>query len=407
MDFHKHPATDKNNTPSTPPEAHDTPIPPEDDDGAELSLMEQLMQDPAHDYRKLRYGDTIEGMIMRIDREGILVDIGAKSEGVVPTREMQSLTDEERNDLEVGTNILVFVLQTEEKEGQTVLSLDKAREERSWRSLQELYDKGTIVEASVVNYNKGGLLVALDTIRGFVPASQIGTISRSSDSQKQSDMARMIGQVLQLKIIEIDRNRNRLILSERQAEQEAREERKEELLETLNEGHICPGTITSLCDFGAFVDIGGADGLVHLSELSWGRVRHPTDVVKVGQQVEVYVLSIDRDRKRIALSLKRTQQEPWATVAERYHLGQIVDGTITQLTPFGAFARIEDGVECLIHISEMGDRTVRHPEQLVSEGQVVQARIIRIDPTRKRMGLSLCLSPNEPPESQEDSADDD
>jgi small subunit ribosomal protein S1 len=254
--------------------------------------------------------------------------------------------------------------------------------------------------ARVVNYNKGGLLVNLDGVRGFVPASQVSGISRGPETQKQSDMARLVNTDLSLKVIEINRNRNRLILSERQAVQESRESKKDELLSTLREGDVRTGTVSSVCDFGAFVDIGGADGLVHLSEISWSRVKHPGEVLKVGAQVQVQILSIDNDRKRIALSIKRTQSEPWTRVGERYQLGQIVEGTITQLASFGAFARIEDGVEGLIHISEMGDERIQHPKDLVEEGQVVQARIIRIDPARKRMGLSLRLSH----EGSEDSA---
>jgi small subunit ribosomal protein S1 len=199
----------------------------------------------------------------------------------------------------------------------------------------------------------------------------------------------MVGTALQLKVIEINRNRNRLILSERQAVQEVREGRKDELLSTLKEGDVRTGVVTSVADFGAFVDIGGADGLVHLSEISWSRVKHPSEVLKPGDKVQVYILSVDNERKRIALSIKRTQSEPWSTVSDRYQLGQMVEGTITQLASFGAFMRIEDGVEGLIHVSEMGDGRIQHPREVVQEGDVVQARIIRIDPARKRMGLSM------------------
>ncbi len=192
-----------------------------------------------------------------------------------------------------------------------------------------------------------------------------------------------------LKIIEINRNRNRLILSERQAAQEVREARKDVIIDTLNEGDMREGAVTSITDFGVFVDIGGADGLVHLSELSWGRVKHPAEILKVGDRVKVYVLSIDNDRKRIALSIKRTQDEPWMTVNGRYELGQIVEATITQITSFGAFAQLEDGVEGLIHISEMGDGRIQHPREIVKEGDTIPVRIIRIDPTRKRIGLSM------------------
>jgi small subunit ribosomal protein S1 len=202
-------------------------------------------------------------------------------------------------------------------------------------------------------------------------------------------MAKMVGGSLTLKIIEINRSRNRLILSERQAVQEVREARKDEILDSLKEGDVREGTVTSITDFGAFVDIGGADGLVHLSELSWSRVKHPAEILRVSDKVKVYVLNIDNDRKRIALSIKRTQEEPWTTISGRYELGQLVDATITQLASFGAFARLEDGVEGLIHVSEMGDGRIQHPRELVKEGDTVPVRIIRIDPARKRIGLSM------------------
>lgn len=358
----------------------------------DLALMEQFLNDPAHDYRNLKYGDTVDGTIMRIDRDEILVDIGAKAEGIVPSREMQSLLPEDRAALKIGDVLLVFVVQSEDKEGRAILSVDKARQEKSWRLLQQAHEKNEVITARVVNYNKGGLLVNLDGVRGFVPSSQVSGISRGPDTQKQSDMARMVNTDLSLKVIEINRNRNRLILSERQAMQEAREVKKDELLSRLQEGDIRTGLVSSVCDFGAFVDIGGADGLVHLSEISWSRVKHPSEVLKVGEKVQVYILSIDNDRKRIALSIKRTQSEPWTRAGERYQLGQIVEGTITQLASFGAFARIEDGIEGLIHISEMGDERIQHPKEIVAEGQTIQARIIRIDPARKRMGLSLRLN---------------
>lgn len=355
-------------------------------------LMAQFLINPAHDYRNLQYGDTVDGVIMRIDRDEILVDIGSKAEGVVPAREMQSLTSEDRAGLHPGDELLVFVVQAEDREGRALLSVDKARQEKSWRRLQQSHDAAEVIEAKVINYNKGGLLVNLDGVRGFVPASQVSGISRGPETQKQSDMARMVGTSMNLKVIEINRARNRLILSERQAVQDVREGRKGELLSSLKEGDVRTGLVTSVCDFGAFVDIGGADGLVHLSEISWSRVKHPSEVLKPGDQVNVFVLSIDNDRKRIALSIKRTQSEPWTTIGERYQLGQIVEGTITQLASFGAFARIEDGIEGLIHVSEMGDGRVQHPRDFVKEGDAVQVRIIRIDPARRRMGLSMRLT---------------
>ncbi|HNP87755.1 MAG TPA: 30S ribosomal protein S1 [Kouleothrix sp.] len=382
-------ATADQHVESTTNHANGTPHDLSAEEAEDRALMEQFLLNPAHDYRNLQYGDTVDGTIMRVDRDEILVDIGSKAEGVVPAREMQSLDAEDRAALQPGGELLVFVVQTEDKEGRAVLSVDKARQEKSWRRLQQSFDNNEVIEAKVINYNKGGLLVNLDGVRGFVPSSQVSGISRGPETQKQSDMAKMVGTSMPLKVIEINRNRNRLILSERQAVQEVREGRKDELLTTLKEGDVRTGVVTSIADFGAFVDIGGADGLVHLSELSWSRVKHPSEVLKPGDKVRVYILSVDNDRKRIALSIKRTQNEPWSTVNDRYQLGQIVEGTITQLASFGAFARIEDGVEGLIHVSEMGDGRIQHPRDVVQEGDVIKARIIRIDPARKRMGLSM------------------
>jgi len=354
-----------------------------------MSLMEELLSDPSHDYRVLNYGDVMEGQIMHVDRDELLIDIGSKSEGIIPSREFSSLSDDERARLAVGDSVLVFVVQPENQEGQAVLSIDRALAEKSWRRLQEIFEAGDMIDAEVTNYNKGGLLVNLDGVRGFVPASQVTEIRGGDDGSKQADMARLIGTKLPLKIIEINRHRNRLILSERQAVQEKRDVMKERLIEELHEGETRRGRVTSITDFGAFVDIGGADGLVHLSELSWSRVKHPSEVLRVGDEIDVYVLGINSQEKKIALSIKRTQPEPWSRVAAIYEVGQLVRGTVTQLANFGAFARIEDGIEGLIHVSELSEQRIGHPRQVVSEGQDLILRIIRIDPARRRMGLSL------------------
>lgn len=352
-------------------------------------LMELLLNDPTHDPRTLKYGDVIEGTVMQVERDEILVDIGSKSEGIIPAREFSSLAESERAAISAGDPILVFVVQAENQDGNAVVSIDRARQEKSWRVLQEQYEAGQVIGAEVVNYNKGGLLVNLDGVRGFVPASQVTEIRGGDDAQKQADMARLIGGTLQLKIIEINRHRNRLILSERQALQERRDEMKERLIGQLREGEVRKGRVSSICDFGAFVDVGGADGLVHLSELSWSRVRHPAEVLQIGQEVDVFVLGINAEEKKIALSIKRTQAEPWSRVAAKYDVNQLVVGTVTQLANFGAFARIEDGIEGLVHVSELSDDRITHPRQLVHEGQDLLLRIIRIDPQRRRMGLSL------------------
>jgi len=371
------------------------------DQGDGPSLLEQYLADPSHDYKTLKYGDVMDGVIMRIDRDEILVDIGSKSEGVVPAREFSSLTSDEKQNFAIGETVLVFVVQPENQEGQAVVSIDRARQEKSWRKLQEIYEANEVIEAEVTNYNKGGLLVNLDGVRGFVPASQVSEIRGGDDASKQADMARLIGSSLPLKVIEINRHRNRLILSERQAVQERRDVMKEKLIEELKEGEVRKGRVSSICDFGAFVDIGGADGLVHLSELSWSRVRHPSEILRVGQEIDVYVLGINAQEKKIALSIKRTQAEPWSQVAAKYEVGQLVRGAVTQLANFGAFARIEDGIEGLIHVSELTDERITHPKQVVKEGDELLLRIIRIDPQRRRMGLSLRRALDTPDEELE------
>lgn len=350
--------------------------------------MEDLLKASEQQYRALKHGDVIEGTVMKLDRDEILVDIGSKSEGIIPSHELQSLTEEERANMQIGDEVLVSVVQPENSEGHAILSLDRARQEKSWRDLQRKFEAGEVIQAPVSGYNKGGLLVNLGGVRGFVPASQVSSIL-PNEANKQAEMAKLQGTALPLKIIEINRGRNRLILSERQAVQEQRESMRTRLLRELEPGQIRPGTVSSICDFGAFVDIGGADGLIHLSELSWKRVSHPSDVLKVGDRINVYVLSVDPNERKIALSLKRTQPEPWSTITDNYHLGQVVRGTITQLTNFGAFARLEDGIEGLIHVSELAEGRVAHPKNVVHEGQVLDLKVIRIDPAKKRIGLSL------------------
>ena len=353
------------------------------------SLMEQLLNEASSSPKALHYGDVLDGIVMRKDRDEILVDIGAKSEGTVPNKELSTLNLEELGDIKVGEQILVFVIQPENQEGHAILSIDKAKMEKSWRRLQKQYEAEEIIEAEVTGYNKGGLLVNLEGVRGFVPSSQVSGLAAGTEAAKQSEMTRLVNSKLPLKIIEINRNRNRLILSERLAAQAQRDVQKDRLMNELEKGQVRDGIVTSICDFGAFVDIGGADGLVHLSELSWSRVNHPNEVLKVNDKVKVYVLEVNPDDKKVALSIKRTQPEPWSQVMANYQPGQLVEGTITQLANFGAFARIANGIEGLIHVSELAEGRVQHPRSVVKEGDVVTLRIIRIDPQRKRMGLSL------------------
>ena len=349
--------------------------------------MAELLKD-AYAIRMPNRGDILEGTVVKVGPDQILVDIGFKSEGVVPGAELERIKPET---IRVGDQVLVYVVNPEDKSGNVVLSLIRAQLERDWRNAEKLFESGEIFEATVSGYNRGGLIVRLGKLRGFVPASQLSSATREGNEEVQSDdLAKLVGQKLKLKIIELDRGRNRLILSERAAIREWRRQQKERLLAELQEGDIVRGAVSSLCDFGAFVDLGGADGLIHLSELSWGRVSHPSEVLQVGDEVEVYVLKVDRKERRIGLSLKRLQPDPWSQVEEKYSVGQLVEGTITKLTKFGAFARLKDDeIEGLIHISELSDERVTHPKEVVKEGDVLTLRIIRIDPERRRMGLSL------------------
>lgn len=338
--------------------------------------------------RMLRRGDVIEGTVVRVDKDEILVDIGFKSEGVIPSGEVTG--ERPGVTLGVGDLVMVYVVHTETKEGNIVLSLAKAHLERDWHDAQAKFEQTETFEIDVIGYNRGGLIVRFGEIRGFVPASQVFDL-RGPVPAEQPDMRmqKMVGKRLRLKIIEVDRSKNRLILSETQASRGWRTEQKERLLNELQKGDVRHGRVTGLADFGAFVDLGGADGLIHLSELSWQPISHPSDVLKVGDEVDVFVVDIDREKKRIALSLKRLEPEPWEAVANTYEVGQLVPATITKLTTFGAFARLQDGIEGLIHISELSDERIAHPKNVVQVGDVVTVRVVRIEPERRRLGLSL------------------
>ncbi len=358
----------------------------------EPQSMAALLDQEATPYTELRRGDIIEGVVVGTDRDGILVDIGAKSEGVIPANEMHSLQPEGPSRLPVGEKVLVFVVQPESPEGQIILSLDRARGEQGWRILQEYMDQNQAFEGYVTGSNKGGLLVNVEGVNAFVPLSQIavGRPERGSPENTERALAEWVGRTLTVKVIELNRRRNRAIVSERAAMQEKRAAEKERLLRELNEGDIRTGRITSIRDFGIFVDMGGADGLVHLSELSWERTpKTPDDLFNVGDEVEVYVLKVDQESKKIALSLRRAQPERWEEIVADFREGQIVPGQVTKLAPFGAFVRLDGPIEGLIHISELVDRRINHPNEIVDEGDVVPVKIVRIEHDRHRLGLSL------------------
>ena len=354
-----------------------------------LQGMAELLED-LEPIRELRKGDIVEGEVMRVDQDGILVNIGHKSEGVVPPREMRSAASETLKELQAGEEILVYVIRPDTEEGQAILSLDKARGEQGWRDLQKQMDREETIEGLIRGANRGGVVVDVEGIQGFIPLSQLAPFARNSEESSQEDLlAQRIGETVQLRLLEVNRRRNRVILSERLVIQQAREEQKDKLLEELKEGEVRHGKVSGIANFGAFVDLGGADGLIHISELAWEPVQSPGEVIHVGDELDVYVLKVDRDARKIALSLRRLQPTPWDTIADRYHVGQLVKGTVTRLTSFGAFARIEDSVEGLIHISELSDGMVEHPKEVVREGDTLTLRILKIEPERRRLGLSL------------------
>lgn len=367
-----------------------------------LSNGEETSEQPDHPMRELleqefshvipQHGETLEGTIVEINSNEIVVDIGCKSEGIVPARDLDRMDPEILEELAVGDTVFVYVVRSQDQSGNSILSLSRALMETDWQKASEMFEAEEVFEGTVSSCNRGGVIVRVGRVRGFVPASQIASVRLSrSDSEEEriERLSELVNQNFMFKIIELDRRRNRLILSERAAMREWRQDQKDRLIDELEEGETRKGTVSSLCDFGAFVDLGGADGLIHLSELSWSRVGHPREVLKVGQEVEVYVLGVDRDRKRIALSLKRLKAEPWTTVEERYEIGQLVKATVTKVTDFGAFARLDEEIEGLIHISELSEDRIGHPNEVVSEGQELELRIIRIDAARQRMGLSL------------------
>jgi small subunit ribosomal protein S1 len=370
---------------------------PENNSNAEESTsertpdMETLLQEEGLTLDFPKEGEIRTGTIASIGPNEILVSIGTKSEGIISGREKEMIPPDELKDLEVGQDVPVYVLDPEDQNGNVVLSYVRAREERDWQVVDDLLQSGDSYDGKIIGYNKGGLIVPIGSLRGFVPASQVSVLRRvdSSAETPEQRWGKMVGEPIQVRVIEVDRERRRLILSERSALQETRETLKDRLLDELQEGTVRNGRVTSLAEFGAFVNIDGADGLVHLSEIAWDRIQHPNEVLKVGQEVKVKVISMDRERKRIGLSIRQLLPDPWLKKIEGIKEGQLLEGTITHLTKFGAFARIGEDLEGLIHVSELSEQRVNHPKEVVKEGDVVTMRVIKIDPERRRIGLSL------------------
>ena len=338
-------------------------------------------------------GELRTGVVVEHRENVVLVDIGSKSEGMIDNRELASMETATRDKLTVGNEVLVYVVDPEDSNGNLILSFVKAEEEQDWHLAQKLLKTQNIYETEVVGFNKGGILVAIGHLSGFIPNSQLrrDRLNHQEQSSKQRYFQKLIGSSLSAKVLEVNRERSRLILSETAAENELREERRNNLFANIQENDGYEGHIVNVANFGVFVDIGGVEGLVHLSELSWKRVNNPSEIYKVGDPVKVAVLNVDQDKQRIALSIKRLQPDPWTLIEEIYQVGQLLSATITRLTKFGAFARLNDDyqLEGLIHISELSEDRVEHPREVVKTGDKVNVRIIRVDADQRQLGLSL------------------
>jgi small subunit ribosomal protein S1 len=369
-------------------------------------LLEQYLPDG-----QLRRGEIVRGTVIRVTPHEIVVDVGAKCEGTVAGREMERLDSRFLESLKAGDELPVYILSSDGPGGEVALSVLRAQQEKGWSRAEALLESERPVELEIAASNRGGLLVRIGSVRGFVPASQLDPrrcVPRISDPDCREVLASLVGKKMTLQVIEVDRDRNRLILSERAALSKMRAKEARELFDTLEEGDVLDGRVSNLTHFGAFVDLGGVDGLLHLSEISWQPVEHPSDVFSVGQKVKVMILNVDRERKQVALSTKRLEDDPWTTVGERYHVGQLVKGRITRLAKWGAFARIvgDEAIEGLIHISELDEDRVGHPRDVVQSGDVVTLRVVRIEPERHRMALSLKRAQEEEPVEEDREEDE-
>ncbi|MDO5051521.1 MAG: 30S ribosomal protein S1 [Pseudoclavibacter sp.] len=327
-------------------------------------------------------GDLIEGTVVRIDRDEVLLDVGYKTEGVIPSRELSIKHDVDPNEVvEVGDTVEALVLQKEDKEGRLILSKKRAQYERAWGDVEKIKEEDGVVTGTVIEVVKGGLIVDIG-LRGFLPASLI-------ELRRVRDLTPYLGQELEAKILELDKNRNNVVLSRRALLEQTQSETRSNFLNNLQKGQVRKGVVSSIVNFGAFVDLGGVDGLVHVSELSWKHIEHASEVVEVGQEVTVEVLEVDLDRERVSLSLKATQEDPWQVLARTHAIGQIAPGKVTKIVPFGSFVRVADGIEGLVHISELSSGHVDLADQVVSVGQEIFVKIIDIDLDRRRISLSL------------------
>jgi small subunit ribosomal protein S1 len=352
------------------------------DQEAEDYTPEELVQALEASLRDFNDGDLVSGKVVRIDRDEVLVDIGYKSEGVIPAKELSIRHDVDPGEVvKVGDDIEALVLQKEDKEGRLILSKKRAQYERAWSRIEQVMAEGGTIKGPVIEVVKGGLILDIG-LRGFLPASLV-------ELRRVRDLHPYVGQELECKIIELDRNRNNVVLSRRAFLEESQSESRKKVLESLSKGDRRVGKVSSIVNFGAFVDLGGVDGLVHISELSWRHVEHPSEVVQVGDEVEVEVLDVELERERVSLSLKATQEDPWKEFERRYSAGEIIEGEVTKIVPFGAFVRVADGIEGLVHISELAEEHVESADQIVQVGDRVRVRVVEVEVARRRVSLSM------------------
>lgn len=356
-------------------------------ESSELSFAELLEE--SLEKSRMERGDIVTGTILAVDYHGLIVDVNWKHDGVVSRQDIERM-GMDLEDFTVNDEIDVAIVRLDDMEGNLVLSAAQARQNEDWQRAEHLQENDEPWDGMVAAANKGGLIVPFGNLRGFIPASHVVDLPRGlNEDDRVRYLETLVNQEITVKVIEVNRKRRRLVFSQRNAERETRDARKQALLRELSEGDVREGVVSGLCDFGAFVDLGGADGLIHISELAWHRVRHPQEVVNVGDRVKIYVLHLDSDGKRIGLSLKRLQPNPWSLVEEMYHIGQLVEGTVSRVEPFGAFIALEPGIEALLHVSQLNDDPNADPRRELYEGQRVLTRVISIEAEKQRLGLSL------------------
>ena len=354
----------------------------EGSDGLLLEIDGQIVPNYDATFAPFEEGEVVSGRVVRIDNDEVLVDIGYKSEGVIPSNELSIRKNVDPHDeVELGEEVDALVLTKEDQDGRLIMSKKRARFEKAWRRIEAAAESGDPVEGTVIEVVKGGLIIDLG-VRGFLPASLV-------DIRRVPNLDEYMGTKIETKVIELNRSRNNVVLSRRAVLEEERKEQRQEILDQLQPGMIVEGQISNIVDFGAFVDLNGIDGLIHISELSWSHVNHPSEVINIGDTVQVKVLDIDRDRQRISLGLKQTQEDPWQRVVDTYNVGDELEGTVTKVVTFGAFVEILDGVEGLVHISELANHHVENPREVVQPGDDVKVRILEIDTERRRLSLSV------------------